>query len=192
MKKILVLIMLSFGLLLAKNIATSEGIALVYPSFTSKQMVGKLLPTNKFEILEKKNGRLKIKVEGYQNPAVKRALYYSVGKRILVLGLSKNAKLKSKKIGTKGGWNKVSFIAYIPNKKITKNFKKLNTLAKNLYANKCSMCHSLYPAHDKPANQWPSVINAMKQRAGITKDEQYLISIYLQKHAKDMQKGDEK
>lgn len=186
MKKVFFMLACFYAALFAKNIAVSEGIALVYPSFTSKQMVGKLLPTNEFEILEKKDGRLKIKLVGYQNPAVKRALYYSVGKRILVLGLSKKASFKPKKLGMKGGWDKMQYIVYIKDSKITKNIKKLNAYANKLYTDKCSMCHSLYPAHDKPANQWPSVIRAMKSRAGLSKDEQFLIATYLQKRAKDM------
>lgn len=173
---------------MGKTTLVSKQAVPIYQDFTSKVVVGKLLPTNEFEVLSKKNGRLKIYIKGYQNPKVKRALYFSTKNRILVAAFSKLASFKPHNLGKKAGFDKLGYTLFIKNANLSNNPSKLNAHAKALFQEKCSMCHSLYKPSSRPANQWPSVIKAMKQRAGFSKQQEILVSIYLQKHASDMQK----
>lgn len=190
MKKFLIIFALICGAN-AAEIGVSKVIAPIYNDATSKDIVGKFLPTNSFKILSQKGNRLKIEIVGYQNPKAKSALYYVSGKRILVAGFTKHANFKPKKLGVKDGWTKLKYVVYIDidPKNMVKGKGAMETVYKEahaLFQGRCSMCHSLPAANHFSANQWPSLVNAMKSRAGLTKDQQFLIAEYQQKHAKDM------
>ena len=55
-----------------------------------------------------------------------------------------------------------------------------------------ALCHPGHPSTEFTANQWPSIVKSMVTRTAMTKEENYLVTQYLQKHAKDMNQGESK
>lgn len=142
-------------------------------------------------MVEKNSDKSKIEIEGFRKAGVSNAIYFVKGKRILVAGLSKSGKFDIKKLSSskdKNGveWDKVVLTAYTKNDKLTKDLKPLYNKANSLYKNNCAICHPAHPVGEFSANQWPSMFKAMVNRTAIPKQERYLVTQYLQKHAKDM------
>lgn len=52
--------------------------------------------------------------------------------------------------------------------------------ASDLYNQKCSTCHSLRPAGDYTANQWPAIMKTQADNAGLDPGQAALITTYLQ------------
>lgn len=147
---------------------------------------GKLLPTSKVQILEKVGDKIKFKVQGFVKDGATNAVYFVPNKRILVTAFAKKNNYKFEKIATKDGWDEVSVIGYAKNENFTKDLDGLYKKAKATYTENCSMCHPLHPENEFSANQWPSMIKSMVNRTPMSKDQNFLVVQYLQKHAKDM------
>ncbi|MBS9782807.1 MAG: cytochrome C [Arcobacter sp.] len=156
---------------------------------------GRLLPTSKVKILNKTKGLVKIQIEGYRKANIPYAIYFVKGNRILLAGLRKDAKFKFKILETSEDedgvkWEKVSFEAFTKDKNLTKDLDFLYAKAKSIYYENCSMCHSANRIDQFSPNQWPSIIKSMITRTSMTKEEKYLVTQYLQKHARDIKKGE--
>lgn len=194
MKKTIVLSCALFSslLLAGDKIAYSTTVKPMYVDKTSTKVAGKLLPTSKVTILEKVGDRLHVKVDGFMVEGSDGAVYYGVGKRILVAGIANNSGIKFEK--TKSHLDKdtgkkyfeASFKAYIDDKNLADDVKPLFLEAEKKYKETCSMCHSLHPVDEFTANQWPSMVKSMASRAGLDNESRYFMVEYLQKHAKDM------
>lgn len=162
----------------------------LYLDGKSTKVVGKLLPTSKVTILGKDGGKLHVKLDGFMLDGLDRAMYYAVGKRILVSGMSGEAGFKFQKgkaftdKATGKTWKEASFEAYVKEGDLVDSEKELFEKAKKMYEQTCSMCHSLHEPTEFTANQWPSTVKGMASRAGINTNDRYLITEYLQKHAK--------
>lgn len=194
MKKSLVAsLVFSTACLYASETMYTDSVKNLFESSDSKSSKGRLLPTSKVEILEKKGDKIKIEVEGFMKDGVSNAVYFSKGKRILVAGLSKSGKFDFKTISSSKDennvvWKKVKFTAFTKNDKLTKDIDSLYKTAQTTFTENCSMCHPSHPAHEFTANQWPSIVKSMINRTAMTKEQNYLVTQYLQKHAKDMKK----
>lgn len=192
MKKSLIigLIFLS-GSLCAGESFYSSSVKDLYTSVDGKRSEGRLLPTSQVKILEKKDGKVKVEIEGFMREGVSSAVYFTTGKRILIAGLSKKAKFDIRTISTskdKDGveWSKVALTAYTLNENLTKDLDSLYKNAENIYKDNCSICHPAHPNNEYTSNQWPSMIKSMSNRTAMTKDDVYLVTQFLQKHSKDI------
>jgi nitrate/TMAO reductase-like tetraheme cytochrome c subunit len=192
MKKCLFLgsILLSMSLYAGETMYTSA-VKNLFESSDSMARKGRLLPTSEITVLEKQGDKVKVEIEGFMKEGVSRALYFVKGKRILIAGLSKSGKfdikiLSSSKDENGVEWKKVILTAYIKDENLTKDLDSLYLSAEGLFKNNCSICHAAHPVDEFTANQWPSMFKAMVKRTAITKEESYLVTQYLQKHAKDM------
>ncbi len=176
------------GSLLASNTFYATQEKPVYLDATSKKVVGKLLPTNAIEVLQKENGRVKFRIEGYQNPNAKNVIYFTKKARIFSLAFSKTAKpdIQMLSQGEGDGWNKVAVEVYTTDKNLVTELEPLFEKAQTLYSDNCSMCHSLHEVDHYTANQWPSTFRSMLERTPIQKSDVWLVIQYLQKHASDM------
>lgn len=176
--------------LFASEVVYSTVVKPVYMNANDTKVSAKLLPTNAIEILEKKDGKVKFSIKGYQNPETPNIIYYSNGQRILALAFSKTAKpdIKIEKAGKNGSWNEVSTVAYTTDGDFVKDVKPLFEQSNKLYSENCSMCHSLHSIDHYSANQWPALFKGMLPRTPITKEQSWMIIQYLQKHASDMKK----
>lgn len=196
-KSLLFILAFATACLYASETTYTSSVKDLYETADSSKSNGRLLPTSKIKILEENGDKIKIEIEGYVKEDLNNAVYFSIGPRILVAGLSKNGNFDIKTILTskdKDGveWKKVSFTAYIKNDNLTKDLDALYSSAQEIYSNNCAMCHPAHPNNEYTANQWPSIIKSMINRTAMTKDENYLVTQYLQKHASDIEKGESK
>ncbi|MGH2306121.1 cytochrome c3 family protein [Campylobacter taeniopygiae] len=187
MKKILISLLIPTIFLWAKNIAYSDEVVSLYLHKDDTRVIGKLLPTNAFEILKDQNEKVKIKINGYLNPKSPSVIYFNNSQRIIVAAFSKNVKLNFSQIkkGKNGKWDKVSLEIWADKREFSKDNKKMLSHAKELFSNNCGICHALHSEKEFTANAWPSVFKSMVNRTGIDKKDQWLIIEYLQKNAKD-------
>ncbi len=157
------------------------------------KVVGRLLPTAKVEVLEQKDNKVLLRIKGYTQADAQVALYYAPNRRILNAGFSKNSgvvfnRIESfKESESKQEWNLASVDLWSDNVDLVDKVEPLYQEAQELFAN-CSICHALHPPKEFSANAWPSVVKSMKSRVGLDSDQEYLLSQYLQKNAKDMPK----
>ncbi|WP_044418378.1 cytochrome c [Halarcobacter anaerophilus] len=177
--------------LYGSEIMYSSSVKNLFETSDSTTRKGRLLPTSEVKILEKKGNRVKIEMEGFMKSGVSTAIYFVKGKRILVAGISKSGNFDIKKISSSKDenavvWEKVVLTAYTKNSNLTKDLDSLYSNAKELFKNNCSICHPAHPVNEFTANQWPSMFKAMVNRTAIQKQDRYLVTQYLQKHAKDM------
>lgn len=198
MKKSL-LIILAFATLslYANEVKYTSSVKNLFETADSSKSKGRLLPTSEIKILEKDGDKLKVEIKGYMKDGVNSAVYYVVGKRILVAGLSKSGKFDFKTISTTKDeegveWKKVSFVAFVENDNISDDLDSLYQKAQIIFNNNCATCHPGHPSSEYTANQWPSIIKSMLTRTAMTKEENFLVTQYLQKHAKDINKGETK
>lgn len=186
LKKLVVFGALFFSSLVAADY--TQGVSSLYDA--SGKVVGRLLPSVEVEILGKSGDRTKVAFSGYIQKGNEGAIYYAVNRRILVAGLSKNAKLDFETLDSvmdEGKeWLKVKVALETDEKGFTSDIAGLYKKAETMYADNCSICHKLHGKKEFSANQWPSVINSMLSRTAISKDDSYLLIQYLQKNAKDM------
>jgi nitrate/TMAO reductase-like tetraheme cytochrome c subunit len=198
MKKSLLLILaFSTACLYASETMYTSSVKNLFESSDSSSSKGRLLPTSKVKVLETKGDNIKIELEGFMQEGIDNAVYFSQGKRILVAGLSKKSKFDFKTISTNKDengveWKKVTFTAFTKNDNLTEDLDSLYTKAQTIFNNNCAMCHPGHATSEFTANQWPSIVKSMITRTAMTKDENYLVTQYLQKHAKDMKKGESK
>lgn len=190
-KNLFFILAFSFACLYANETTYTSSVKNLFESSDGSSSKGRLLPTTKIKILEKEGDKLKIEVEGFTKDGLNSAVYFSQGNRILVAGLSKNAKFDFKTISTSkdedgSEWQKVSFIAFTDNANLTDDLDGLYKSAQAIFDSNCALCHPGHPSSEYTANQWPSVVKSMITRTGMTKDENHLVTQYLQKHAKDM------
>jgi trimethylamine-N-oxide reductase cytochrome c-type subunit TorC len=196
-KSLLLTLAFSSAFLYASETMYTSSVKNLFESSDSTSSKGRLLPTSKVKILETKGDNIKIELEGFMKDGVDSAVYFSEGKRILIAGLSKSSNFDFKTISTSKDeegveWKKVTFTAFTKNNNLTEDLDALYAQAQTVFANNCAMCHPAHPASEFTANQWPSIVKSMINRTAMTKDENYLVTQYLQKHAKDMGKGESK
>ena len=198
MKKSLFFVLaFSFACLYANEITYTSSVKNLFETSDGSSSKGRLLPTSKIKILEKDGDKLKIEIEGYMKDGVNNAVYFSQGNRILVAGISKSAKFDFKTISTSKDeegveWQKVSFIAFTDNANLTDDLDGLYKNAQAIFDTNCALCHPGHPSTEFTANQWPSIVKSMVTRTAMTKEENYLVTQYLQKHASDIEKGESK
>ena len=182
---------LAFGLANADTkYATS--VKKLYANASDTKEDGKLLPTAKIEVLGTEGNKIKIKMQGYAKDGVDNALYFLPGKRILNAAFAKDAKIKDKKILKSQNvgadkYNLMEVVVYTDSNDLSEDLKSLYDKASQLYTNSCGMCHKLHDKKEFKANQWPSVVKAMSSRSGLSKNDEYFLTQYLQKNAGDVE-----
>ena len=189
MKKTIIFLIICLSTTFAyANMKYAENTLKTYSSAGDAKASGKILPTTGVEILQIKGDKAQVKINGWNKGKMERVVYYSKGERIISAALSKKAKydlkvLKSEQIG-KDKWTKVILTTWIENKNLTDDIDALYSRASDLLQTNCGLCHAYHPTTEFSANQWPSVIKAMRPRSPLTKEEGWLITQYTQKHAK--------
>ncbi|CAD7288842.1 Cytochrome c-type protein TorC [Campylobacter majalis] len=187
MKKILFSAVLACSLF-GGELVYSGVVKPVFLDANTDKSVGRLLPTNGVEIVGVEGNRAKILVKGYQNPASPNVIYYHSSERVIAVAFAKTATpdIKLIKKGENGKWDEVETILYAQNDGFTKDLKSLFTKAKTMYADSCGVCHKLHDENHYKANQWPSLFKSMLSRTAIQKEDEWLVTQYLQKHSSDV------
>lgn len=154
------------------------------------KVVGRLLPTVEVKVLGKVEDKTKVEFDGYIQEDSKNAIYYAPNRRILVAGITKNVDFDYKVLETLKDdgktWKKIRVQFLTDASEFTTDEDNLYKKADAMYLENCSICHKLHDKKEFSANQWPSIVNSMLSRTGISKDDSYVLIQYLQKNAKDM------
>ncbi|ARR01407.1 cytochrome C [Campylobacter porcelli] len=185
MSKIILVSLILAGCLNAK-ILYSTTVKSVYLDDNSKDVAGKLLPTNAIEILQKSGDRVKFALKGYVNPSSPNVIYYSNGDRIIALSFAKTKTPKYEIIqkAKDGKFDEVRVVAYTTDDELENELKPMIYRAKQTYQESCSICHQLHKESQYNPNQWPSLFRSMLSRTPIDKKDEWLIIQYLQKASK--------
>ncbi|MCD8213155.1 MAG: cytochrome C [Campylobacter sp.] len=188
MKKIIPTLLIACSLLGASEFMYSDKVKSVYADATGGTQIGRLLPTNGVKILAKEGGRVKIEVEGYQNPAVPNVIYFSDSQRVFTVAFAKTAKIDVKvvKKGKDGKWDRVKTVVYTEDGDFVDDVKPMLARAAETYKNSCGVCHGLHETTHYKANQWPNLLKSMLSRTAIEKKDEWLVIEYLQKHSSDV------
>lgn len=89
---------------------------------------------------------------------------------------------------TDSDWKEINVAVNVKKEKMTSDLAALNQYGSQLNQTQCSSCHAAISADHYTANQWIGVVNSMKDRTSMNKDEVRALTIYLQRNAKDMAK----
>ena len=133
-------------------------------------------------------------LQGWQQAGADSVVYAELGKRITVALVDDEAFRHAQVVQTKhddvtdADWREVRFDVSLPAVKVTNDLAALNHYGSQLNQNNCSGCHAAISADHYTANQWIGVVNSMKDRTSMSKDEVRALTIYLQRNAKDMAK----
>ncbi|MDG2915897.1 NapC/NirT family cytochrome c [Bisgaard Taxon 10/6] len=129
-------------------------------------------------------------LHGWQQAGAESVLYTGLGQRITVAVLDDEAKanlqVKNKVHDsvTDSEWSEVMLSINAPKNAVTSDINSLNAFGKNLNETHCSGCHAPIAADHYTANQWIGVVNSMKDRTSMTKEQVRALTIYLQRNAK--------
>lgn len=190
MKKLCIMLLAFASLALAKEVYSDKVVSLYFNKDDTKQ-VGRLLPTNAFEVLKTEGDKVLLKISGFVNPATPSVLYFSDGQRIMVaaFGKANPPELKNVIKGKNGKWDKASIEVWADKAEFATSNKEMFVRAKTTYMENCGICHTAHPEREFTANQWPATFKGMASRTGIDKEDYWLIIEYLQKNSKDFKKG---
>jgi len=165
---------------------------LSYPAEEGKREA-RILGGTRLTVLENNGEWLKVHVDGWQQEGVEGMIYELQGKRIFSVALDKEARGKPVILSTmfdedtEQTWHKVSYQAWISNKGIIQDEKKLWEYGEKLHGGSCGACHRAVPAEHFLANQWIGVMKDMKRNVRHLSKEQYrFLQKYLQLNAKDV------
>ena len=131
-------------------------------------------------------------LHGWQQIGAESVLYLDLGKRITVALVDEDARNNAQVLQTKhdevtdSEWKEVNFAVSVTKEKMSSDLAALNQYGNNLNQTNCSGCHAAIAADHYTANQWIGVVNSMKDRTSMTKDDVRALTIYLQRNAKDM------
>ena len=191
MKKLCLVFLALVSLGFAKNEVYSDKVVPLYLDKGDTKAVGRLLPTNAFEVLKTDGDKVLLKISGFVNPQAPSVLYFNDSQRIMVAAFGKNTppKLKNVVKGKNGKWDKASIEVWADKGEFAKSNADMLARAKTIYMENCGVCHTPHKENEFTANQWPATFNGMVLRTGIDQDDRWLIIEYLQKNAKDFQKG---
>ena len=190
MKRLCLAFLVCASFAFAKN-AYSDKVLSLYFDKNDAKPVGRLLPTNAFEVLKTEGDKVLLKISGFVNPAAPSVLYYNDSQRVMVAAFGKNTppKLLNLTKGQGGKWDKASIEVWAEKGEFVANTDEMFVRAKNIYMENCGICHTAHKENEFGANQWPATFNGMVIRTGIDKEDRWLVIEYLQKNAKDFKKG---
>lgn len=191
MKKLCLVFLALVSLGFAKNEVYADKVVSLYFDKADTKAVGRLLPTNAFEVLKIDGNKVLLKISGFVNPQAPSVLYFNDSQRIMVAAFGKNTPPKLKNVikGKNGKWDKAIIEVWADKGEFAKSNADMLVRAKTIYMDNCGICHTPHKENEFTANQWPATFNGMVLRTGIDKDDRWLIIQYLQKNAKDFKKG---
>ncbi|MBF0783972.1 nitrate reductase [Muribacter muris] len=152
----------------------------------------RLMPYAKLTQWQIKGNQIQGVLHGWQQAGAESILYLDIGKRISVALVDDEARSHRQILQTKydkvtdSEWQEVSFMVNVTKEKMTSDLAMLNQYGDSLNQTYCSGCHAPIGAKHYTANQWISVVNSMKDRTSMSKDEVRAVTIYLQRNAKDI------
>lgn len=152
----------------------------------------RLMPYAEVTDWQTKGEQLVGTLHGWQQAGADSVVYQELGKRITVALVDEEARKSMRVLQTKhdevtnSDWKEVNITVSVPKEKMSSDLTALNQYGNQLSQTNCSSCHAAVGADHYTANQWIGVVNSMKDRTSMNKDEVRTLTIYLQRNAKDM------
>lgn len=164
--------------LLANNYAVENSDLTINSKKVATIVIG-----SEFKIIKKGDKTSKISLQGYR-PKGSKIIYDTLGVLSTSIILDNNKSVKV--LGTKldeyeNEWEIVSLEAFIDNSKITNN--DVISVGKELFEERCGVCHALHSYDEFSKNVWPSTIKSMQDNSGLDENEYYQVVKYLQRVA---------
>jgi nitrate/TMAO reductase-like tetraheme cytochrome c subunit len=154
--------------------------------------LGKVTTATELAVIKTLGEKTQVRINGWSAYGAETIIFKTIGKRI-ILALLNDKAIKSIKKGKtqqdeyEAEWNESSIVGWVKTSDLTKEKDAIWTKANQLFTERCGGCHQSHPPHEFTANQWPNILKAMKDRAGLTSDDQWLLTKFMQNHAKDME-----
>ncbi|MCK3657896.1 nitrate reductase [Pasteurellaceae bacterium Pebbles2] len=152
----------------------------------------RLMPYTEVIHWKEQGDQLSGTVQGWQQVGAESLVYLDLGKRINVAVLGDEAKAKVNVLKsvhddvTNSEWKQIELAINVAKSAVTSDLNSLNAMGDGLNQTHCSSCHAAIGADHYTANQWIGVVNSMKDRTSMTKEDVRTVTIYLQRNAKDM------
>ncbi|WP_244574559.1 NapC/NirT family cytochrome c [Cohaesibacter sp. ES.047] len=149
---------------------------------------GTVLPGTKLKVVERKDGLLKVAIDGWQREGVERVLVARQGERILqaalTAGLAKTAEVHGEAFDedTEYNWKKVALEGWMKPTNLVSDEKAMWAYGAEMYESVCGACHSLPAIDHYTATQWLGMVDGMKSYTSLSKPEVYFLKSYLQYH----------
>lgn len=134
MKKIILLCLMAVSLLYCKENFYAQEVLSLYLEKGDTKAVGRLLPTNPFQILKEQGDWVLVRISGYVNPQAPSVIYFNDSQRIMVAAFSKDTPLKftKKVVGQKGKWDLVNLEIWTQKGDFAKDNQEMFAKAKEL------------------------------------------------------------
>lgn len=151
------------------------------PIFDSKgEKIGVVIVGSGVEVKNQDSKNAQIELKGYR-PKGGKTIYDTLGvlSSSVLLDKSDNVKVLGIKVDDYDNeWEEVEIVGNVDAKKLGAD----NQLAKGkaLFEERCGVCHALHAYDEFSKNVWPSTIKSMTGNAGLSSDEEYLITKFLQ------------
>ncbi|PTE20999.1 cytochrome C [Cereibacter changlensis JA139] len=153
---------------------------------------GKFLAAAALTVEERRGGRIRVRLDGWQLEGAETVFYAAQGQRIMqaVLGeAAKAAVVRGDSMvdsATGQTWTRGSLSAWIDAAELNTQLPELWGYSADLFNTSCATCHALPESGHYLANQWIGNLNAMKRFTALSDDQYRLLLAYLQNHSKDV------
>jgi trimethylamine-N-oxide reductase cytochrome c-type subunit TorC len=133
-------------------------------------------------------GREQVMVEGWSRKGGESVVLQAPGLRILLAKLTPAAVSARKLLGQQTDsygtvWEHVAVPVWVETNAVVNNLATVWDAAGKLYAARCGACHALHAPDELGANAWPGELRTMAKNAGLSPEQDALITKYLQEHA---------
>lgn len=186
MKKLTFLLMFCFVL----NIFASESFTKIKLILTDENSnpIAEVTKGTKVDVIKQVGDKSFVKIQGWsyeEEPNLE--IFFDIGKTVTLAQIIENKISERKIIQSKTDqyeetWFENSIYGWILTSKLKKNFKSLWKNESSFSSERCGACHS----EPRPANytavQFPSLINSMKETAGLSDEEESFVVNYYQKN----------
>ena len=162
----------------------------------SGEILGSITPGTKLTKLDEKSDKSFIVVNGWSAYGENSVIFQNIGQRV-VYALLKPTAFKSIEKGASktddydAEWVQSQIKGWVKNSDLTSNQKDVWNEGEKLFGERCGSCHQAHPSDEFTVNQWPNIVKAMKDRAGLLPEQQWQLTKYMQAHAKDAKQGDD-
>ncbi len=156
----------------------------------SGEVLGTITPGTKLMGLEEKGDKQLVVVSGWSAYGEQSVIFQNIGQRVVYALLKPNAFQAIQKGASKADeydaeWIPSSIQGWVKNADLTPSQQDVWKEGEKLFTERCGSCHQAHPSDEFTMNQWPNIIKAMKDRAGLLPEQQWQLTKYMQAHAKD-------
>ncbi|WP_041957111.1 hypothetical protein [Sulfurospirillum arsenophilum] len=156
----------------------------------SGDTIGSITPGTKLIKLDEKSDKSFVMVNGWSAYGEESVIFQNIGQRVVYALLKPNAfrsieKGQSKTDDYDAEWIPSQIKGWVKSSDLASNQEDVWKEGAKLFGERCGSCHQAHPSDEFTVNQWPNIVKAMKDRAGLLPEQQWQLTKYMQAHAKD-------